>query len=199
MSKHTLLLDDQIHFSEIYCMAKDQDRAKLQQYLDSTCFPFEITIGHWTPVSLLAAENDHKAVNFLLNEFNADKDDAVWGYAKGGHLKRVNELIEQGASKEWALMGYIAVENFHDENAKLYLIQSTVDLNLQQMLIEEFITDKKRREHLIEENKKESTLFMKFCNFFSPAKQTNEWLSELSEKNQMNAMRLEINTNNMCL
>lgn len=199
MSFSTLTPDDHVHFKEIYLLSKDQDKVKLREYLESSCFPFNIIVGRWTPISLLAVENDHKSVNFLLNEFNADIDDAVWGYAIGGHIHKVNELIAQGASRDWAVEGYHLGRIFCNDKMKLELIQSTLDLELQKMLIKEFVVNKSMRENLIKENSfkiEESSTrqspYMKFSNFFFP-KQSKELLCELEEKEKMDKLRIEIN------
>jgi hypothetical protein len=46
-----------------------------------------------SPVCQLASENDQKATTFLLDK-GASKDDAVLGYAIGGHTDQVNTLLE---------------------------------------------------------------------------------------------------------
>lgn len=175
------------HFDEIYVLAKEQNKTKLEEYLHTKSFTLNIHCGQWTPLSLLAAENDSAAVNFLLTEFAADKDEAVWGYAKGGHIRKVNELIAKGASKDWALEGYVLGENFHNERAKLKLIQYTTDFDLQKMIINEFITDKSLRDDLLKKNG--LTFFRRIFNFFNS---TNQLQSSASQQQQEEVNKLRI-------
>lgn len=46
---------------------------------------------------LLAKEKEIEAVEFLLTRFNLSVNDAVEGYAIGGHVNPVNQLLAQGA------------------------------------------------------------------------------------------------------
>ena len=51
--------------------------------------------GIYTPVMLLAKQGEDAAVDILLNDFNVNRLDALIGYARGRHTKKVAQFLEE--------------------------------------------------------------------------------------------------------
>ncbi len=92
-------------FLKIYQLVKEKNEPKLNEMVKQG-----ICIGRYynehNVISLLAKEGDIDSVNFLLNKFKANLNDAVFGYACGGHVDAVNKLLAEGASIDYAIRGY---------------------------------------------------------------------------------------------
>lgn len=94
------------HSFEIICdLAKQQNEPELIKLLNAGVCLSEYKDDH-NPISFLAMQGNVKAVNFLINKFHANLNHAVKGYAIGGYVEQVNQLIAQGANSNVALKGY---------------------------------------------------------------------------------------------
>ncbi|USQ15409.1 hypothetical protein J2N86_14280 (plasmid) [Legionella lytica] len=97
----------------VYQLAKSKDELELA-HLESEGFSLGAFYCAYNAVMLLAKENNIEAVEFLLTRFNLSVNYAVQGYAMGGHVRMVNQLIAQGASKNHAAKGF-AIGGYVDE------------------------------------------------------------------------------------
>lgn len=93
-------------FESIYQFAKSQDEEALKAFLENTGASVQIHQGDYVPVLLLAKEGNHKAVKFLIEKFHANRSDALFGYAWGGYVREVDQLIEAGCFENIAVEGY---------------------------------------------------------------------------------------------
>lgn len=119
-------------FTKIYQLVNEKNKSSLQKYIDSIGKSIDAMYENLPLVSFFAAERNDSSVWFLLNEFGADIDDAVWGYAKEGHYHQVNQLIAKGASAYWALDGYMSGRHGLSD-----FLEKTHDLELKKLLWEE--------------------------------------------------------------
>ncbi|MFJ1270140.1 hypothetical protein ACD661_16400 [Legionella lytica] len=89
----------------VYQLAKSKDQIELAN-LENEGFSLGVFYCADNAVMLLAKENNIEAVEFLLTRFNLSINYAAQGYAMGGHIRIVNQLIAQGASKDHAAKGF---------------------------------------------------------------------------------------------
>jgi len=90
---------------KIYRLAEAKDEKALTDLVkQNVCIG--VFQGGYNAIKLLSAEGDTKSVDFLIGKFNANRNDAVMGYAMGGHVEQVNQLIAQGVSRDRAVDGY---------------------------------------------------------------------------------------------
>lgn len=114
-------------FDTIYQLAKKKDREALKNTLKSGgCIG--VYYGNYNPIILLAKEGNKQAVDFLIDEFKASLNDAVLGYALGGHVNLVNEQIAAGANPNEAACGY--ARNGQHEQVNQYLAAGGNSLNV---------------------------------------------------------------------
>lgn len=102
----------QYFFDSIYQFAKNQDEEGLKAFLKKTGAAVQTCVNDFTPISKLAKEGHKAAVEFLLKKFQANPNEALYGYAWGGHVKEVDELLEAGcfvhdAIEPYARGGYV--------------------------------------------------------------------------------------------
>lgn len=93
-------------FDEICDLAKKKDIETLKKKIREEKICVDVKKGFYTPVMFLAQQGKEEAVTFLINEFNADRDYAVMGYAIGGHTNWVNDLLAKGANPKYEVRGY---------------------------------------------------------------------------------------------
>ncbi len=108
-------------FNEICHLAETHDAEALASRINEERICIDVQKGIYTPVVLLAQQKKEKAVTFLINKFNANRDNAVWGYAIGGHTEQVNALLAQGANRDDAIRGY--AQGGHTEQVNALLAQ----------------------------------------------------------------------------
>lgn len=92
-------------FEKIYRFAKEKNKEALIKIVEENgCI--DILQRGYTPIMRLAKEGNVASVEFLLNTFNASRNDAALGYAWGGYIEHVNQQIKQGANRNSAVFGY---------------------------------------------------------------------------------------------
>jgi hypothetical protein len=120
-------------FLTIYTLAKKWDKegtieALSQRVKSSSSASIHIFFNDHTPVMLLAKEGEKEAVQFLIDKFEASLNHAVLGAALAGHVELVWQLISQGASLNYALLGVIDNENKKNDELKEKLINRGANL-----------------------------------------------------------------------
>jgi hypothetical protein len=93
-------------FDKVYRLAKEKDEIALTKMVkEGSCI--SAFKGAYNPIMLLAKEGDSQSVEFLVNKFKGSRNHAVRGYAAGGHVDQVmNLLLTHGASINDAVKGY---------------------------------------------------------------------------------------------
>ena len=102
-------------------LAKAKNTAGLAKLLDNSGVLIDFQQGLYSPIMLLAEQGEHEAVEFLIRQFGASLDEAVFGYAAGGHETAVNALLAQGASLNEAVRGY--AQGGHETAVNALLVQ----------------------------------------------------------------------------
>lgn len=115
--------------------AKDTNERALSE-IKAPIFYFHEAVG------MLAKEGEIESVNFLITNFKASCDAAVNGYAIAGLVAEVNELVEQGANRYFAINGYLMGGHLTSSNL-LRLISLTADEKLRKLLVEKNIFRKR--------------------------------------------------------
>lgn len=92
-------------FSVLYDLAKHRDKQALEAYRKVGVF-LDAWFGRQRLLYCFAKEKNREVVDFLINEFELDKDAAAEGYAQAGELAAVNRMLQQGASKVYVINGY---------------------------------------------------------------------------------------------
>lgn len=92
-------------FDDIYTAAAAGNEERLTAiYATYACL--QVRRGIYTPLNLLAEKGDHKAVALLINQFGASLIEATIGYARGGYVDPVKELLAEGVSVAYAIEGF---------------------------------------------------------------------------------------------
>lgn len=105
-------------FNRICNLAKAKHKSGLIELINSGIFidhPHNLR----SPVSVLAESGEKEAVKFLIDNFNASLNEAVYGFALRGDVQMVEKLIDQGASRDWAIKGYAEKNNHIEVNLQL--------------------------------------------------------------------------------
>lgn len=90
---------------KIYRLAKENNVPQLNEMVrEGVCLG--VTLGQFNAVMLLAKEGEVEAVELLIQQFNASRNDATRGYAMGGYVNEVNKQIALGAKRDDAAFGY---------------------------------------------------------------------------------------------
>lgn len=80
-------------------LAKEKNSKELKKILGELGVSINVVNGYYndflSPLYILAKENQRKAINFLIKHFNADPQIIIMGYAEGGHIDSVNDLLNQ--------------------------------------------------------------------------------------------------------
>lgn len=117
---------DKILFDEICTSAIKRDKKTLQTLVEkgiflnfTLCIPNEEPTKHDHPytipitvLSWLAEQGQDEAVDFLIDQFNLNRDEALRGYAKALRKEKVEEHIRNGAKENFAWRGYAAGGHF---------------------------------------------------------------------------------------
>ncbi len=94
-------------FDKIYQTAKTRNIKAIKDILQTgACL--EVRRGYHTPISLLAAEGQFLAVEFLLARFGGSLNNAVYGYGLGGYVDQCKDLVDRGASENDAVFGLLS-------------------------------------------------------------------------------------------
>lgn len=91
---------------DLICLSAKQKNREVLRELTSKGVCLDLLHKDRSPVMLLAMEGDLDAAHFLMNEFGANRNYGAAGYALGGHMAAVDELLAQGASLDYAVRGY---------------------------------------------------------------------------------------------
>lgn len=78
-----------------------------------------------TVIMQMAAEGNHKAVDWLISEFKVSPKKAVEGYARVGNVEKVEEFLRKGSYRDEAARGYAFAGNVDAVNN---LIERDVNL-----------------------------------------------------------------------
>lgn len=105
-------------FETIYRLAEAKDSDGLTQ-IEAAGNSLGIIQNGYSPVMLLAQHGKYEAVEFLIDNFKANLNFAVKGYALGGHVHLVNQLIASGASRSEAAREYAQAGRFEQVNQLL--------------------------------------------------------------------------------
>lgn len=106
-------------FNQICQLAKTQDKEGLTKIIQSgVCINIR-KAEYISPITLLAKEGDQKAVDFLIDEFKASRNQAALGYAWGGYVDEVNRQILNSASRDYAAMGFAMAGNVERVNDQI--------------------------------------------------------------------------------
>lgn len=81
-----------------------------------------------------AIRGDNKQVQACISLFGASPDHALSGYAQGGHIDQVNDLVKKGANRRFAIDGY-KCGGLLNSLSVLRLLVFTEDSLLQSMLV----------------------------------------------------------------
>jgi len=90
--------DEVSPFDIIYNAAKDKNEKIITSVVSAACVDDIQKGSEGTPVSKLASEGQHEAVNFLRTKFNASLSWIAYGYALGGHVNAANDLLKLAAT-----------------------------------------------------------------------------------------------------
>lgn len=108
----------------IYHLTKDRNHTELSKLVDAgLCLG--IIENHYNAIMLLAMENDIASVEYLIENFDGNINNAVFGYALGGFKNQVQDLLNRNASKNHAVRGFAikqdveAVEDLLDDGANI--------------------------------------------------------------------------------
>ncbi len=124
--------EKKLHLSEtdvfwtICHLARNQNEPELVKLIEAhTCI--DVYQNDFTPCAYLAFENNGIVVNFLIDNFGANLNDAVYGAAAGGHKELVLNLIAKGAHVNDAVCG--AAKGDHRELVEYLITQRGASLN----------------------------------------------------------------------
>src|SRR3990167_980545 len=102
------------NFENICKYAKEKNAKKLSEIVNSeVCI--DVFNGIYTPVMFLAKSGEFEAVAFLIEQYNANKRDAIQGYAIGGFTNKVNEFLKDSEDMDdydAVIRGYAVSGNF---------------------------------------------------------------------------------------
>lgn len=101
-------------------MSADEQQAFRKLLREDINDIFETDANKYTGVINDARKGDIRKVDRHLVDHFADIDDAVYGYASGGHLQQVENLISRGAKLKDAMQGY-ASAGIVDQVINLYV------------------------------------------------------------------------------
>lgn len=124
MHNQNELAQNENFFETIYRLAKKKDKAALWSLVNAG-ISIDFFFGEYNPIKLLAKEGDHDTVQFLMNEFRSSRTNALEGYAQGGYVHQVDQLLKEGEQRIYAIRGYAKSGNFEQvkkllgENADL--------------------------------------------------------------------------------
>lgn len=77
---------------EVCKLARMEDEPALLKIIDDYgCLGFNI--NNYSPVEWLAEKGEVAPVNYLINYFDASEEEAICGYARGGHIKLVQAML----------------------------------------------------------------------------------------------------------
>lgn len=94
------------NWPRIICqLVRKKDIPALRQ-LQKDGISLNILQGEENALRLLAMAGDIESVEFLLNIFQLNKEDAITGYALSGYVHEVNRLIESPFDISCAILGY---------------------------------------------------------------------------------------------
>ena len=119
----------------IYSVAKEKNREALTNIVEKNA-RLNILQSASNSIILLAKEGDSTSVEFLINQFKEGRNDAVLGYAIGGHVEQVNEQILKGADYHAAVRGYVFGGHIQQKNI-LQLLSVTDNQILRKLLVQE--------------------------------------------------------------
>lgn len=107
-------------------VAKTKDAQKLNKFLGNGCVG--IVKNQVSAIQLLAQEGDEQTVDFLLDKFNDNINQALVGAAQSANKKLMYKLLARGAGQHYALYG--AVLGNHIELAKEILEKGPISIDL---------------------------------------------------------------------
>ncbi len=172
------MLEQQPSLQLICEFAKQKNVIALKDYINK-----EISInfmeGLFSPVMFLAVQEEHEAVDFLITQFSASIDHAVFGYALANNKEKVDELIAEGADKKFALYGYALIGSSHVESfPKLELYFDIPNKILSQTNLDEA----SRKAFLDDELTKEMmSIKVKGCAYRGDKENVEKIISEVSD------------------
>jgi hypothetical protein len=130
LSKHIVINPESQNLLLTICkLAKERNEQALRKMADQG-IGLNAIYGIYTPIMLLAEQNDVYSVEFLMSKFQISSYYAVWGYALGGNVDEVNMMLAQGASIHQAVQGYAAAGNVSEVN-KLLARGANIDSAIQ--------------------------------------------------------------------
>src|SRR3990167_7123392 len=102
------------YFEKICQLAIDKNAKKLSEIVNTKAC-VDVYNGIYSPVMFLAKSGELGAVAFLIEQYNANKRDAIQGYAIGGFTNEVNELLKDSVDMDdydAVIRGYAVSGNF---------------------------------------------------------------------------------------
>lgn len=119
-------ISTQDHFLQVYHLALNNDEAGLKALSDSG-ISLDVTYQLDTPLTRLAVEGQHDAVNLLIQKLECNINYALLGYARVNNHKHVKILLNVGADPAYAVQGYI--EGGNDEFAEDFILSDPMALD----------------------------------------------------------------------
>lgn len=111
-TKYAVLSQQSRFFQAIYRFVKARDELSLvniSRHASLFMIDHKYDITSW-----LAEEGDYASVNFLIDKFKANPLSAIEGYARGGHVKWVNEILDSGIGLNNAAKAYAQSGHFEE-------------------------------------------------------------------------------------